>query len=133
MAEKCFYCNRVVKSGNSYANNGLHMDHVFPKSLFPELENFEMNIVACCADCNRRKSNMYPSHWFSKMQELYILEQDDIDRIGKYMSSIIFMAIKMGVIGVMEYPLILIGYEQWAATKLAARERKARERKNGTR
>jgi hypothetical protein len=111
----CFYCKKKVKEGNAYAKNAKHIDHVYPKSLFPELEHFPLNQVVSCGDCNRRKGNMIPTRWFTKMQEIseYGYDEVDLNRVGFRISLIVFEGIKAGYIGFYDWPLMMVGYAEY--------------------
>ncbi len=37
------------------------IDHYLPKDYFPELSVVPMNLIPCCADCNRIKHSYYPA------------------------------------------------------------------------
>ncbi len=37
------------------------VDHLLPKSVFPELAAFERNLVPCCSDCNKTKDDSHPN------------------------------------------------------------------------
>ncbi len=48
---KCMACNNK--------NKELHVDHIKPKSVYPELALVESNLQVLCKDCNLGKSNKY--------------------------------------------------------------------------
>lgn len=63
---------RVLKSGNGRcslcgagAKDGavLHVDHIKPRSLFPELALEESNLQVLCSECNVGKSNKDETDW----------------------------------------------------------------------
>ena len=109
----CFYCKKKVKRGAVYEKDAHHIYHVYPKSLFPEIKNFELNHVVSCGDCNRRKGNMVPTRWFEKMQELGDYDEVDLNRVGFRLSLIVFEGIKAGYIGIYEWPLMMVGYSEF--------------------
>lgn len=51
---KCLSCNRDNRSGVV-----LHVDHIKPRSKYPELELDINNLQVLCGDCNLGKSNSY--------------------------------------------------------------------------
>lgn len=51
---KCMACDR--KRGEGVV---LHVDHIQPISIYPELALTESNLQVLCADCNLGKSNKY--------------------------------------------------------------------------
>ena len=52
---KCMMCGRSPKDHGIV----IHVDHIKPKSLFPELKLEESNLQILCEDCNIGKSNDY--------------------------------------------------------------------------
>ena len=50
----CCYCGNAIERG------GLHKDHVFARSWYPEdtPENLAKLVVDCCRSCNNRKSKL---------------------------------------------------------------------------
>jgi hypothetical protein len=141
MSEKkksyCFYCKKEVKRNGGYAKNSLHMDHVYPKSMFPELEYYSLNLVVSCANCNRRKGNMIPGRWFEKMQTMNDYDERDLDRVGLRMSMIIFEGIRSGRIGFYDWPMMSFQYSEWKmkdfVRKETAKFMQSQEDNNGTR
>jgi len=55
---KCFVCGATPESGAQ-----LHVDHVKPRSKFPELELVLGNLQILCKDCNLGKSNTDSIDW----------------------------------------------------------------------
>lgn len=51
---KCMCCGAEPKDGVQ-----LHVDHIKPRSKYPELELDEGNLQVLCEDCNMGKSNIY--------------------------------------------------------------------------
>jgi hypothetical protein len=49
---KCMACGRSQKDGTV-----IHVDHIRPKSIFPELALREDNLQVLCRECNMGKSN----------------------------------------------------------------------------
>lgn len=54
----CCLCGRTAKDGIK-----LHVDHIKPKSLYPELEYEPSNLQVLCCDCNIGKSNLDDTDW----------------------------------------------------------------------
>lgn len=55
---KCCLCGVTAHQGAV-----LHVDHIKPRSLFPELELDVNNLQVLCADCNLGKSNLDATDW----------------------------------------------------------------------
>lgn len=55
---KCVLCGVTAADGAT-----LHVDHIKPRSLFPELELEITNLQVLCADCNLGKSNTDQIDW----------------------------------------------------------------------
>lgn len=55
---KCCLCGASPKTGIV-----LHVDHIKPRSLYPELELDLENLQILCEDCNLGKSNKYEDDW----------------------------------------------------------------------
>ncbi len=55
---KCCLCGRSPKDGIV-----LHVDHIKPRSKYPELELKLRNLQILCEDCNLGKSNKYEEDW----------------------------------------------------------------------
>jgi 5-methylcytosine-specific restriction endonuclease McrA len=53
----CFYCKQYI-----FSPNGLHwqVEHILPKSLFPQFLFEPKNLIVICPDCNREKGNQNP-------------------------------------------------------------------------
>ena len=53
------------------ASDGLriHVDHIKPRSKYPELQLSKSNLQILCEDCNFGKSNYYDDDWRVKMQD----------------------------------------------------------------
>lgn len=53
----CFYCRQYI-----FSRNGLHwqVEHILPKSLFPQFLFEPKNLIVICPDCNREKDNQNP-------------------------------------------------------------------------
>lgn len=51
--QKCCYCEKRIGSGFP----DMHIDHYLPKSLYEEFVIDWNNLMPCCGDCNRSKSN----------------------------------------------------------------------------
>jgi len=63
---QCAYCGKLMKPGKiTYLSNGNFIlepdhptvEHILPKSFFPELALDKQNLLMVCSDCNKRKSN----------------------------------------------------------------------------
>lgn len=57
---RCECCGRTPKDGIA-----LHVDHIKPRSLYPELELVADNLQVLCEDCNVGKSNRDEIDWRS--------------------------------------------------------------------
>lgn len=55
---KCMVCGATVENGAI-----LHVDHIKPRSLYPELELILENLQILCKDCNLGKSNKDSIDW----------------------------------------------------------------------
>ncbi len=55
---RCACCGRTEKDGIV-----LHVDHIKPRSLYPELEQDINNLQILCSDCNIGKSNLSEMKW----------------------------------------------------------------------
>lgn len=44
-------------------NKTIHVDHIKPRSKFPELSLVQSNLQILCADCNLGKSNKDQTDW----------------------------------------------------------------------
>lgn len=55
---KCVLCGRTVRDGVK-----LHVDHIKPRSKYPELELELDNLQVLCEDCNLGKKNDYEEDW----------------------------------------------------------------------
>lgn len=66
----CQCCGASSKTGAV-----IHVDHIKPRSKFPELELDPSNLQVLCADCNLGKSNKDQTSWvpesFSKVADAY--------------------------------------------------------------
>ena len=56
---KCCLCGRNPKEHGII----LHVDHIKPRSKYPELELKLRNLQILCEDCNLGKSNKYEDDW----------------------------------------------------------------------
>lgn len=63
---QCAYYRKLMKLGKiTYLSNGGFIlepdhptvEHILPKSFFPELALNKQNLLIVCSDCNKRKSN----------------------------------------------------------------------------
>ena len=55
---RCCVCGKSPKDGII-----LHVDHIKPRSKYPELALTENNLQVLCEDCNLGKSNNYEEDW----------------------------------------------------------------------
>ena len=55
----CECCGNTPKS----SGKPLHIDHIKPKSIYPELKNELSNFQVLCADCNIGKGNWDETNW----------------------------------------------------------------------
>lgn len=53
----CFYCKQYI-----FSTNGLHwqVEHILPKSSFPQFLFEPQNLIVICPDCNREKGSQNP-------------------------------------------------------------------------
>lgn len=58
---KCFACGRTPKNGVC-----IHVDHILPRSINPELSLSINNLQILCEDCNLAKSNTDTTNWMDK-------------------------------------------------------------------
>ena len=59
---KCACCGATAATGAT-----LHVDHVKPKSMFPDIALVVDNLQVLCADCNLGKSNRDITNWTPKV------------------------------------------------------------------
>lgn len=59
---KCMAC------GSEGQQIRLHIDHIKPRSRFPELQFQESNLQVLCEDCNLGKGNWDSTDWRSKQE-----------------------------------------------------------------
>lgn len=57
-ARKCVYCRMP---DTMKGTDGFGVDHYRPKSIFPNLRATYSNLYYCCNQCNRRKTDYWPS------------------------------------------------------------------------
>ena len=62
--QKCAACKRSAKSDNVT----IHVDHIKPRFIYPELSLDIENLQILCEDCNIGKSYMYEDRWIAKPQ-----------------------------------------------------------------
>lgn len=60
---KCAMCGRTHKEHGVV----IHIDHIKPRSKYPELELRFDNLQILCEDCNLGKSNKYETDWRPKI------------------------------------------------------------------
>lgn len=53
----CFYCRQYI-----FSTHGFHwqVEHILPKSLFPQFLFEPKNLIVICPDCNKEKDNQNP-------------------------------------------------------------------------
>ena len=54
----------------------IHVDHIKPRSIYPDLSLEFTNLQLLCADCNLGKSNKYDTDWRPALDE-----QEQIDAV----------------------------------------------------
>ena len=79
---------RCVLCGSPPGEYSLHVDHIRPRSLYPEGELDPKNLQVLCRDCNLGKMNRDQTDWRSKSDDtifdvLFPSGQQDVDS-GKY-------------------------------------------------
>lgn len=58
------YGNRCMACGRSPRNRVvIHVDHILPRSIYPELALIFENMQILCEDCNQGKSNKFETNW----------------------------------------------------------------------
>mgnify|MGYP000560004241 CR=1 FL=1 len=62
---KCCLCGAMARDGVS-----LHVDHIKPRSLFPEMGYELSNLQILCSDCNMGKSNYDDTDWKQHWDEI---------------------------------------------------------------
>lgn len=62
---KCVYCGCQVEKGKNAT-----LDHIKPRSLYPELERDIKNLVTSCVKCNSKKGNMTTFQFLFKVMGL---------------------------------------------------------------
>jgi 5-methylcytosine-specific restriction endonuclease McrA len=62
--------------------NELHVDHIKPRSKYPDLQWDESNLQTLCSDCNRGKSNLHTDDW-RKNRVLPVLNPEKLRRYLK--------------------------------------------------
>ena len=58
---KCAYCDEDLLS-NRIAYSAAMIDHVLPRSKYPDFATDQMNLVLSCASCNSIKNSQDPLH-----------------------------------------------------------------------
>jgi len=80
--KSCTYCNSqytLTVKHNNKTKLLFHLDHFYPKSVYPYLSLSYYNLIPCCASCNMSKSD-----------KPYVIEEnihpyeDSLDEIAKY-------------------------------------------------
>ena len=79
-------CANCKKELDKTAPNGFHVDHVFPKSIWPERILDPSNMQLLCPDCNRDKGNSVFRRGPTTQAHLdtavnYVLELQDLIRV----------------------------------------------------
>ncbi len=58
------YGNRCMACGRSPRNRVvIHVDHILPRSIYPEVALIFENMQILCEDCNMGKSNKFETNW----------------------------------------------------------------------
>ena len=80
--KSCVYCNTQYALTVKHASKTkmlFHLDHFFPKSVYPWLSLSLYNLIPCCASCNMSKSNN--PYRISENIHPYL---DSLDEMAKY-------------------------------------------------
>jgi 5-methylcytosine-specific restriction endonuclease McrA len=80
--KSCSYCNSqytLTVEHNNETKLLFHLDHFFPKSIYPYLSLSYYNLIPCCASCNMSKSDKPYS--IKNNIHPYL---DSLDKIAKY-------------------------------------------------
>jgi 5-methylcytosine-specific restriction endonuclease McrA len=80
--KSCVYCNTQYALTVEHASKTkmlFHLDHFFPKSVYPWLSLSLYNLIPCCASCNMSKSNN--PYRISENIHPYV---DSLDEMAKY-------------------------------------------------
>ena len=72
---RCECCGATPRS----SREPLHVDHIKPKSLFPEVQFDLNNLQVLCADCNIGKGKWDQTNWRDKREQEIIIE--NLDRV----------------------------------------------------
>jgi hypothetical protein len=72
---KCMLCNAE--------NKELHVDHIKPKSIYPELALDATNLQILCKECNLGKSNLYIDDFREKPTKPHDLSINTLRKKGK--------------------------------------------------
>ena len=75
----CECCGATVKS----SGEPLHVDHIKPKSLYPELQYQLSNLQILCADCNVGKGNWDETNWRKNNAEREVTEELDSKHLAE--------------------------------------------------
>ncbi|MFD0836690.1 hypothetical protein ACFQ0I_13005 [Mariniflexile aquimaris] len=81
----CTYCNTqytLFVEHNSKKKLLFHLDHFFPKSVYPYLSLSYYNLIPCCASCNMSKSDKP----YNIADNIHPYE-DSLDEIAKYKAT----------------------------------------------
>jgi len=77
---RCMMCGRSPKNHKIV----LHVDHIKPRSQYPELELDINNLQILCEDCNLGKVNYYQTDWRPELVEEM---QETIDRLEAFIAN----------------------------------------------
>ena len=83
-SKRWWWCKNIIKSSNEIkclkcgSRNNMHVDHVKPKSKFPELALDVYNLQLLCEVCNIEKSNI---------NEIDYRDSDFIQNITEYLET----------------------------------------------
>lgn len=71
MGNICMLCGASPRTGAV-----IHVDHIKPRSLYPELAFSLSNLQILCSNCNLGKSNKDTTDWTGRKQEHFILRKN---------------------------------------------------------
>ncbi|MBF0227888.1 MAG: HNH endonuclease [Desulfobacterales bacterium] len=82
---RCEYCKQdLLKNRLGYATG--HIDHLLPKSKYPQYKDEIDNLVLSCSSCNGVKSNYDPIHPSENEHQMLLNYRHElIDRVRQYL------------------------------------------------
>ncbi|MCW9023344.1 MAG: HNH endonuclease [Gammaproteobacteria bacterium] len=82
----CVFCGEnLVETRLGYSS--IVMDHLLPKSKYPDLEYEFHNHILSCSSCNGMKGNFDPLHEGEEAKSMLQNRQEIIDRCKHYLSK----------------------------------------------